>query len=93
MATTTEITAGSELLRMLATITNRDEAGRHFTERYSDETLDALEALGMIEIDRPVHAPTGIDYDRQYWHLSVTELGQETVNDLYDDRDYATDED
>jgi hypothetical protein len=62
-------------VRHLATFVNRDDAGRHFTERYPDDLLDELEAEGLIEISRPVHQPTGIDYDRQYWTAEVTPEG------------------
>lgn len=69
-----------ELIDKLATMTNRDEAGRHFTERYTDEELEYLENEGLITITRPIHEPTGIPYDRQYWSLEVTEDGIELVN-------------
>jgi hypothetical protein len=62
-------------VELLATFTNRDDAGRHFTERYADDDVAALEADGLIEINRPVHEPTGISYDRQYWTAEVTQLG------------------
>jgi hypothetical protein len=67
-------------VELLATFTNRDDAGRHFTERYTDADLTALETDGMIEITRPVHDTTGISYDCQYWHAEVTELGQAIVD-------------
>lgn len=66
----------------LSRMTTRDEAGRHFTERYSDDVLQDLEDEELIEIHRPVHGPTGIDYDRQYWTVEVTGEGQSLV-DLY----------
>ncbi len=70
----------AELTETLGTFTNRDEAGRHFTERYDDDVLDVLESAGYIEINRPVHQPTGISYDRQYWHAEVTEAGLDFFN-------------
>jgi hypothetical protein len=87
----TTITTGSDLLWTLAHVTNRDEAGRHFTEVYPDDQIEALEGLGLIAIDRPVHEPTGLPYSPEYYHLSVTEEGQETVDNLYDGRDYNED--
>ena len=57
----------------LCILTTRDEAGRHFTEW--SEHFEALEEMGLIEINRPVHNATGIDYDQQYWTLEVTEEG------------------
>jgi hypothetical protein len=86
--TTTTLTAGSDLLWTLAHITNRDHAGRHFTETVSDADLDALEAAGLIAIERPVHH-TGIPYGQEHWTLEVTEAGQDAVDSLYDERDYA----
>jgi hypothetical protein len=63
-----------DLLDLIETFTNKDEAGRHFTERYTDEEIDALEAAGYIEVTRPVHEPTGIPYSQQYWTAEPTEL-------------------
>jgi len=82
------LTAGSELLYVLGHITNRDEAGRHFTETARGDHLETLEAMGLIAISRPVHQPSGIPYDQQYWHLEVTSEGQDIVTDTYDERDY-----
>jgi hypothetical protein len=69
-----------EQVRTLSTITNRDHAGRHFTERYPDDVLAALEAAGLIAIDRPVHEATGIPYGHEHWTLEVTEAGQDLVD-------------
>lgn len=66
-----------KLIETLATLTERDEAGRHFTEIC--DYLDELEVAGWIKIDRPVHEVTGIAYDRQYWHLEITEAGVAAV--------------
>lgn len=68
-----------DTVNILSTMTNRDEAGRHFTERYADRILDDLESRGLIEIDRPVHEPTGIPYSEDHWHLTVTQGGIELV--------------
>lgn len=65
----------SAKLRLLSTLTTRDSAGRHFTERVNDAELAELETAGLIEISRPVHEATGIPYDRQHWAVQVTEYG------------------
>lgn len=67
------MTDRNTLIETLATLTERDEAGRHFTE--TCDCLDELEAEGLIEIDRPVHHATGIAYSMEYWHLNVTDEG------------------
>jgi hypothetical protein len=79
-----------EQVRTLSTLTTRTN-GVHFTERYSDDVLDRLEQLGLITIDRPIHEPTGIPWDRQYWSVEVTEDGVELVqaNPEYWDVDNA----
>lgn len=66
-----------EKVEALSDMTNRDHAGRHFTERYDDATLAALEADGLISITRPVHDQTGLPYDQQHWRLEVTQDGQD----------------
>lgn len=66
-------------VRVLSTITTRDESGRHFYERYDADVLDALEADGDIEIYRPIHEATGLPYDSQYHELTVTEIGRGLV--------------
>ena len=66
-------------VELLATLTNRDETGRHFTERYSDSDLGYLEDAGLITIDRPVHEPTGISWGCEHWTVEVTEEGVELV--------------
>jgi hypothetical protein len=76
--TTATMTTESRVFA-LSTLTTRDEAGRHFTERYDDATLADLESEGLIEINRPVHRPTGISYDCQYWTVEVTPSGVELV--------------
>jgi hypothetical protein len=62
-----------DLIKTLATLCERDEAGRHFTETCG--CLDELEALGLIEIYRPIHEATGIPYSQEYWHMTVTDAG------------------
>lgn len=63
----------TNLIETLAGLSERDEAGRHFTE--TCDCLDELEAAGLIEISRPVHAATGIAYSQEHWHLTITEAG------------------
>lgn len=70
----------TKLVEALAGLSERDEAGRHFTE--TCYCLDELEARGWIEIDRPVHSATGIPYSREYWHLKITEAGLAEVEAL-----------
>lgn len=72
--TTTTYTS-QDLSNALATMTTKDEAGRHFTERYVDDLLTALESKGFIAINRPIHQPTGIPYDELHWTVEVTEDG------------------
>jgi hypothetical protein len=65
----------ARLLKILGTLCERDESGRHFTETTDAEDLDDLEACGWIEIDRPRHGPTGIPYSEKYWGLRITDAG------------------
>lgn len=62
-----------DLIETLATLCERDEAGRHFTETCG--CLGELEDSGLIEIERPVHEATGIPYSQEYWHMAVTDAG------------------
>jgi hypothetical protein len=55
----------------LGQLSTRDDAGRHFTETHNAAWLARLEQIGLITIDRPVHAATGIAYDQQYWSVEV----------------------
>ncbi|MEN6549222.1 MAG: hypothetical protein ABFE07_24520 [Armatimonadia bacterium] len=64
---------------ILAVITTRDEAGRHFTEVYAADDLHELEEEGLLEVNRPVHAGTGIDYSQEHWSAQVTPAGIELV--------------
>ena len=68
----------TDLIHILAQLTTRDEAGRHFTTTVSHDDLAALEADGLIEINRPVHA-SGLPYDEQYWSVEVTAAGVDLV--------------
>ena len=77
---TAELTEG--MIRELARITTRNEAGRHFTEW--SKHYDALESLGLIKIDRPIHQATGIPYGQDQWTVEVTDDGHHTVDDYPD---------
>lgn len=66
-------------VELLAEMTTRDHAGRHFTEQYSDSDLDQLEADGLIAIDRPIHGPTGIPCSQEYYSVEVTPEGVDLV--------------
>ncbi|MBK1631204.1 hypothetical protein CKO31_10730 [Thiohalocapsa halophila] len=74
---TSNDTLPAPALAELATLCERDEAGRHFTE--VADWLDELETAGMIEIDRPIHEATGIPYGAEYWHLTITDAGLAAV--------------
>lgn len=78
---TTEITTTQ--LTILATTTTRDEAGRHFTQTVDPDDLEALEAAGLVDIERPVHEATGISFSQEYWHFGLTEAGQAAVDAAY----------
>lgn len=62
-------------VRILSTLTTRDEAGTHFTQRYGDTALQALEKAGLIVINRPVHEAAHIPYSQEYWDVEITEDG------------------
>ena len=64
------------LIETLATLTERDEAGRHFTE--TCDCIDELEEAGLIFVARPCTA-TGIPYSAEYWHVEVTAAGVAAV--------------
>jgi len=68
-----------EQVEVLAGLVTRDEAGRHFTERWPWATLRDLEEAGLIEIERPVHKATGIPYSQEYWSVRVTPEGHDLV--------------
>lgn len=73
--TTTKL--NDDMIRELAVITTRDDAGRHFTEwsRFTEE----LEELGLIEVHRPVHAATGMAYGCEHWTVQITPDGESVV--------------
>ncbi len=60
---------------ILAVITTKDEAGKHFTELYDADALAELEQAGLLAIHRPVHEATGIAYSQEYYSVEVTEEG------------------
>jgi len=64
---------------IIAVITTRDEAGRHFTEVYDGDDLMALEEEGLLVVTRPVHAGTGIAYSQEHWAVQVTPDGIDLV--------------
>lgn len=66
-------------VEILATLSTRDESGKHFMERYSFDELSELEEAGLIVIDRPIHAATGIAYSQDNWSVEVTAEGCELV--------------
>ncbi len=75
-------TVSDNAIRELCTLTNRDHAGRHFTQwslHYGE-----LEAAGLISICRPIHDQTGIPYGQDAWHLEVSEDGQAMVDERTD---------
>lgn len=69
----------AKLVATLACFVNRDDAGRHFTESYPDQTIADLELLGVVAIARPVHQATGIAWDESHWTAEVTPVGIEVV--------------
>jgi hypothetical protein len=62
-------------VRILSTLTTRDEPGNHFTSWVSSDDLTTLENDGLIEINRPIHEATGIPYGVEYHSVEVTEEG------------------
>jgi hypothetical protein len=75
--TINNVHVSEDAIRELCTITNRDNAGRHFTE-FSSHYRE-LESAGLIEITRPVHT-TGIYYSQEYWTVEVTQDGIDLVD-------------
>jgi hypothetical protein len=66
-------------IEILCTITTRDEAGVHFTQKFEADDLSALESAGLIAIDRPIHKATGIAYGCDEWSVEVTQDGLDLV--------------
>ena len=62
-------------IEILCVLTTRDEAGKHFTEKYNSDDLKALELAGFIEVMRPVHESTGIAYGCDQWTVEITPEG------------------
>ena len=68
-----------EQVQILAAITTRDEAGRHFSEVYAWPDLEELEAAGLLAITRPVHEATVLPYSQEHYSVEVTDEGQALV--------------
>lgn len=66
-------------VEVLAVITTQDEAGEHFTAVYDADDLSELEDEGLIEVSRPVHEQTGIEYGQEHWTVRVTDDGMDFV--------------
>lgn len=62
-------------IEILCVITTRDAAGVHFTSKFNDDDLAALETAGLIEISRPVHQPSGVAFGCDQWTVEVTAEG------------------
>ena len=60
---------------ILGDLTTKDEAGTHFTEYVSADNLQWFEDSGLIEINRPVHEASGIQYEQREWTVTVTDEG------------------
>lgn len=82
MTTETRTRPTDDQIRELCTIATRDDAGRHFTA--TSDHWPALEAAGLINVYRPVHAATGIPYSLEHWSLEVTDDGQALVDSRED---------
>jgi hypothetical protein len=67
-----------EALAELSRFVERTENGKHFTEafRYWRE----LEAADLIEVERPKHPATGLQYDEQYYRATLTFEGAQLAN-------------
>jgi len=69
-----------EALNELIHMADRTESGKHWTEatrRWRD-----LEEAGLIEVHRPVHTQTNIQYGQEYWDYEFTETGREIATQL-----------
>ncbi len=60
---------------ILARIATRNEAGVHFTQAFSADELAPLEEQGLIEITRPTHAATSMQYSQERWTVELTDAG------------------
>ncbi len=63
----------TEQIRELDLIITRDEMGRHFTEWSEWWTL--FEELGLVEVFRPIHKPSGVAYDASHYQILLTDAG------------------
>jgi hypothetical protein len=68
------------VLDELADFCERTESGRHFTEAFS--YWQVLEECGWIQVYRPVHPATKLQYDMQYFSAQLTEEGEELANSI-----------
>ena len=66
-------------VEILSRITTRDEAGVHYTQRYSRNSLDELEDLGLIKQTKPRH-DNGMWYSEECWFVDLTEDGKDLVD-------------
>jgi hypothetical protein len=64
---------------LLAKITTRNEAGKHFMEIYPYDVLQELEREGLLTITRPIHNAR-LKYSEEYWSVEVTEEGRALVD-------------
>lgn len=69
-----------EQVEILAVLTTRNEAGKHFMEVFDPDRLRKLEEEGLIAIHRPTHEATGLPYSAEYWSVEVTPDGQDLVD-------------
>lgn len=69
----------ADRVHVLAYITTRTQAGRHFHEVHNPDIIEDLEAAGLIEIHRQQH-PSGVMYSPEYDTVVVTEAGQDLVD-------------
>ena len=67
-----------DAIRELCVLTNRNQAGQHFTEW--SQHWEALEREGLITVHRPIHEATEIPYSQEYYSLEITEDGQDLVD-------------
>ena len=70
-----------KLLKEFGAASYKNDAGEHFTKWLN---YKPLEELGLIKIDRPIHA-TGIPYSQEYWELDSTPLGEGLADEIFDD--------
>ena len=59
-------------LKLLGTLTTRNEAGVHFMQGYLNTWLDRMEKQGAIIINRPIHQ-SGNSYSQEYYTVEVTQ--------------------